>query len=547
MQFTPSALVTVLSIGAVMLMIAVTFIADWTRLPELSASTPYQMLSPNGDGSYDLLTVNYRLGDDAKVTALVYGGNSVIRALLREQSQAAGDHFLTWDGRTDAGSVAADGMYRIEITAAGAMRSVSQSVPAQVDTLPPVVQVANLPDGMQVNKANLTFEGITEPGAIIFVGGSSQPIRVDNSGRFSFSYKLNDGENAVELQAADAAGNITRVKRVVGLITEPPEIELNRPMDNEWTNNQMLTIEGRTRPGATLTVNGQAIRVNADGTFQHQLILEQGGNALHFIATDSVGNVATLDRVVHLKTGASPIQLNVEEGAIVADPSLQLVGKVDPGSQVTLNGQPLTVSPLGDFRVIAPLNAGENIINIEARDAAGNVTTLMRRVSYNPGGADGLSRLSRNLDQASVLILPSVLLTAGVLAFLYLKQNRVTLAMSVDQPVFTPGSFGDENLLGITLDLSKTARVSLEALDQQGNPCATILYNRRKMGRRHIFYWNGCDDRGRPLPPGDYVLQAEAGAPPLQVTSAVQIRIERQPLKQTQSPVYARGETTAQK
>ncbi len=545
--FTPNTLVTAVSVGVVVLIVAATFVADWVRLPELSASTPYQLLSPNGDGSYDLLTINYRLGNDAKVTAVVYSGASAIRALTREQPQTAGEHFLTWDGRADAGSVVPDGMYRVEITAAGVVRSVSQSVPAQVDTLPPVVQIANLPDGMQVNKASLTLEGITEPGAIIFVGGSSQPIRADNSGRFSFQYKLQDGENAVELQAADAAGNITRVKRTVGLITEPPDIELTRPMDNEWTNNQMLTIEGRTRPGATLIVNGQNVKVNADGSFQHQLILEQGDTTLRFIATDSVGNVATLERLVHLKMGASAIQLNVEEGATVADPNLQLVGKVDPGAQVTVNGQPVAVSPLGDFQVIAPLNAGENVINIQARDAAGNVTTLTRRVSYNPGGMDGLARLSRNLDQASSLILPSVLLTAGFLAFLYLKQNRVTLAMLVDQPVFTPGGFGDDNLLCITLDLSKTARVSLEALDQQGNPRATILYNRRKMGRRHLFYWNGCDDRGLPLPPGEYTLRAEAGAPPLQVTSAVQIRIERQPTTPLQSPVYARGGTTTNK
>ena len=80
-------------------------------------------------------------------------------------------------------------------------------------------------------------------------------------------------------------------------------------------------------------------------------------------------------------------------------------------------------------------------------------------------------------------------------------------------------------------------------MDKQGHPHATILYNRRKMGRRHIFYWNGYDDRGLPLPPGDYTLQAEAGAPPLQVTSAVQIRIERQSVVQVQSPAYVRGGT----
>jgi flagellar hook assembly protein FlgD len=143
-----------------------------------------------------------------------------------------------------------------------------------------------------------------------------------------------------------------------------------------------------------------------------------------------------------------------------------------------------------------------------------------------------------------MLIAPSVLLIAGILGFMYLRQNRVTLSLSIDQPIFAPGGFADENMLAISLDLSKTARVSLEIIDQQGQTRATILHNRRKMGRRHVFYWNGYDDRGQLLPPGDYTLQAEAGAPPLQVTSAVQIRLERQIGVQAQQvPVYVRTGT----
>ena len=542
-RFTPSVLVTALSIVAVVLILGTTFVADWMRVPELTASAPGQVISPNGDGSYDLFTVNYRLGDSANVTANVYSGSTIVRNLAQNQPEAGGDHFLTWDGRTDAGTVATDGAYRIEIVAAGAMRSTTQNVSTQVDTLPPVIQIANLPDGMQVNTQTLTLEGITEPGAIIFVGGASQPIRADNTGRFSFQYKLNDGDNALDVQATDAAGNTTRLRRTVGLITEPPDIELIRPLENEWTNQQLLTIEGRTRPGAILEINNQTVKINPDGSFQHQLILDQGDTTLHIVATDSVGNIATLDRVVHLKVGASPIQLNVADGAAVADPNLQLVGKVEPGTQVTVNGQAVAVSVLGDFQVITPLNSGDNFIQVEARDQAGNVTTLTRRVTYDSGGVSGLSRVSENFQQLPVLAIPSVIAIGGILAFIYLRQNRVTLAMSVDQPTFTPGGFGDDNMLAVTLDLSKTARVSLEVLDQQGIPRATILFNRRKMGRRHVFYWNGYDDRGLPLPPGDYELRAEAGAPPLQVTSAVQIHVERQSVLQTQPQTYVRGGT----
>ncbi|GAB4542498.1 MAG: hypothetical protein Fur002_12880 [Anaerolineales bacterium] len=546
-DFTPSAIVTAISIGAVVLIVAATFISDWMRTPDVSLFGTGQALSPNNDGAYDFFTVNYRLGDDARVSARVYSGsNNLVRVLAEDEQQTAGEHFLTWDGRTQQGSAAEDGIYRIEIEAGGAMRSAKKSVTAQVDTQPPVIQIANLPDGMQVNKENITLEGITEPGAIVTLVGVSQPQRVDNSGRFSFPYKLLDGDNLIEIQASDTAGNVARVQRSVGLVTEPPDIELARPANNEWTNQQMVTIEGRTRPGATLTINQQTVRVQPDGSFQHQMILDEGDTVLRMTATDSVGNIATLERVVHVKLGAANIQMNVEDGATVADSVLQLNGHVEPGSQLTINGQSVPVSALGDFQYALPLNQGENYLQIESMDQAGNVTRLTRRVIYDGAGADGFSRLNRNLGNLSPFILPSILVTAAILAFIYFQQNRVKLALAVDQPIFAPGGFLDERTLAISLDLSKTARVSLEVYDQQGNPRVTLLYNRRKRGRRHLFYWNGYDDRGQLLPPGDYTLQAEAGAPPLQVSSAVQVRIERYAAQPVQPAVYVRN-SAAQK
>lgn len=542
-DFAPGTLTTAISIGAVVLLVALTFVGDWLQVPELALSAPGQFISPNGDGSYDIFTINYRLGDDAKVTARVYSDQNLVRTLAEAQPQSRGDHFLTWDGRNDLGAAVADGTYRIEILASGALRSVSQSVTAQVDTLPPTVQLVNLPDAMRVNKPDLLIEGITEAGAVVWLSSTAQPLRVDNAGRFAFQAKLLDGDNRFQIQAIDPAGNTTLVQRNVSLVTQAPEIVITRPLDNEWTNQQLLTIEGRTLPNTVLTINQQQVKVGPDGFFQHQVLLNEGDNALRLVATDDVGNVTTLDRLVHLKTGAPPIQVNIQDGAQVADANLQLIGKVDPGSAVQINGREIPVSALGDFQVTIPLLNGDNTLDIQSTDQAGNITRLVRRVTYATGGADPLARVSENFNQFPLLVIPSALVLAIILAFIYLRQNRVSLALSVEQNTFVPGYPGDDKSLAILLDLSKNARVSLEVLDQQGYPRATILHNRRKVGRRHVFYWNGYDDRARPLPPGEYTIQAEAGAPPLQVTSAVQVRIERQAMPHVQTPAYVRGQS----
>ncbi len=257
---TPGVLTTAVSIGVVVLIVAITFVADWMQIPELSLSPQGQFLSPNGDGSYDIFTVSYRLADNARIIAQVYSNQNVVRTLANGQNESAGEHFLTWDGRNDIGSVVPDGFYRIEVIASGTMRSTSQSTQAQVDTQPPTVQLANIPEGMSVNTPALQIEGVTEPGAMISLNGTAQPQRVDNLGRFTFALKLLDGSNRIDLQAIDPAGNTTRVQRNILLVTEPPDITITRPLENEWTNQQIVTIEGSTRPGATLNINQQNVR-----------------------------------------------------------------------------------------------------------------------------------------------------------------------------------------------------------------------------------------------------------------------------------------------
>jgi len=56
---------------------------------------------------------------------------------------------------------------------------------------------------------------------------------------------------------------------------------------------------------------------------------------------------------------------------------------------------------------------------------------------------------------------------------------------------------------------------------------STLQHNRRRTARIHLFRWDGYDDYGRGLPPGDYTIQAVAGTPPVKVISAVQVHIRQ--------------------
>jgi flagellar hook assembly protein FlgD len=524
----PASAATAIGAGVALVLLAATFLADWLRVPQVSLLSSGGVLSPNGDGDLDSLAITYTLSDDADVTVQVFSTVGGLAATLLDAApQTAGQHSLSWAG-TVLGAPAADGQYRIEITAAGAARASSQSVLATVDTTPPALELVNLPNGLRVGENSLTISGITEPGASLLVTGSAAQVTVDGGGRFSFVHLLGEGVNRLEIRAADAAGNTAVAVREVELVTAPPEITIASPVNDGWSNQAVTTVSGIASPGSTVTVNGESVPVGLDGSFSHQLLVSEGDNLIQIRAVDDVGNVAEEQVLLHIKTTPPRLTLSVNEGQIVNDAILQLSGSAEAGATVTVNGQVVPVSQTGNFQMALQLFEGANVVAVEARDRAGNVTSLARQVRYEAGAAGGgsLAEIFDNLAFLPRLTVPVLVVGGGLLAFFILRQRGMSLALSVDQQVFRPGMPGEGQLLMLFLDLDQDARVNVEVLDQNGFPRATIVRDRRRTARRHTLAWDGYDDFGRPLPPGDYIIQAEAGMSPLKVSSSVQVRIE---------------------
>ncbi len=539
-QMASGVLVTSASVGLAILLLLVTFVGDWLRAPGLTAFSSRELFSPNNDGSLDIFDLTYNLENSAQVTVRVLENGNPVRVLIDQANQSPGKHFITWDGRDSNGILLPDGSYQIQLIAKSAFRSESRTLPAQIDRTPPTLNLLNTPDQIQVNTKELVLEGITEPGALVW-WNEGAPITVDSSGRFSLPLRLQEGVNTITLRASDAAGNVTELRRQIVLTTRGPEISLLRPGENEWTNQQVITIQGHITPSATLHINRQKVYVDSDGTFTYQLALNPGENLIHIEGTDTLGNVTSLYRTVYFKNSAPPVQINIEDGSIIPEATLQLIGKVEPGSHVTVNGQSVPVGVLGDFQVTLSLLKGENTIHIESIDKAGNIARVTKRVIHDPtyGTNNSLERIGKNFSQSPWLVVPALLLTFLVLGFIYWRQNHVELSLALSRDVYNPANPAEENL-EIYLTLSQTARVTVEVLDAQGHPRAVLLRNRRKLGRQHVLYWNGLDDRARLVPPGDYTIRAEAGSPPLRAVCSVPLRIGRAEIPATSRPSVVR-------
>jgi flagellar hook assembly protein FlgD len=528
---SPNLMWTALTIGAVILLLAVTFVADWLRTPDLTIQNPPQFISPNQDNTFDSVTIIYSLSESAEVNAnLLSEGGSIIRSLQEVQKQAAGQHFLVWNGMDSVGQPVIDGSYRIEISAHGSFRSRSASAVLLVDTQSPSLQLINLQDGIRVKDANLVVEGITDPNSTIWINGAFQPVQVDGSGRFRTQQKLNEGENTLTVKAVDVAGNSTELTRMVDLVTAAPQIVVANPAEGAWLNNALVTVEGEAPVEIVLKVNGQVVPVAPDGSFRYDLILDEGDQRILLTATDDVGNVTTLERYVRVKTRGPNLELNIADGSAVSDTLLQLAGTTSPGSIVTVNGKAVSVGALGDFQTTVQLYEGENAVQVDAVDQAGNSTTLVRRVRYEiPRELTGIEKLSSNLNELPVLTIPAILLLSILLGFFLYRQNQLSVQLVVDRQDFTPGLPQEGKNLTLWLDLNHPARVTLEVVDQAGLVQARLLDNRRRSARQHIFLWDGYDDFGRPVAPGAYTIRATAGAPPIKVTSAVQVQVEQDP------------------
>lgn len=102
-------------------------------------------VSPNGDGRKDRAALRFDLPEPREVTvAIVDSSNQEVRRLADERRLGRGRHFLSWDGRTDAGGVAAEGLYRARVALPSEARAVVSPGPVLLDRTRPTPRIVSV-------------------------------------------------------------------------------------------------------------------------------------------------------------------------------------------------------------------------------------------------------------------------------------------------------------------------------------------------------------------------------------------------------------------
>jgi len=528
-------LFALLTLGAIGAALVVLFPMDWVRTAGVTANVEYSVFSPNNDGQRDVAYLQYALTTDAVVTVRVLDEHKgLVRTLINEQAQVAGRHTVTWDGLDSLGQPVADGKYYFQIIARATARETVTSVPIYVDTKPPIIRLANLPEDMEVggNTRELIIEGVTDPDATVWLNDLYQPIPVDEDGSFRIRYRLQEGVNRIEIRAVDEAGNQSSVVREVTLITQPPELIVTNPPDELWINQAMLSVQGKVPPGVTVRVNGKEVQVDEDGAFNVDIVLDEGENVIRVEAIDPVGNVSVEERRVFLRTRPPQLALtNVQDGMTVREPSIIVIGRTEPGVSVWVNGRQVAVDAQGGFQAPVELIAGENVIRVEAIDKAGNSATLVRRIVYEPVTATQKAEVPAR-DWQPIFTWTAIGLAGLLLAWLAasLWQRPLTLVLRAERPVLYRDSTGLTAPAVIAFEISRPATVVAQVWDEQDNPVATLGRRQRRSRGEHLLVWNGKTDAGKPAPPGAYEIEVHASTLFNTVSSSVRVWIQEEGL-----------------
>jgi hypothetical protein len=148
-----------------------------------------------------------------------------------------------------------------------------------------------------------------------------------------------------------------------------------------------IRVQGKTRPDAVVEVNGAAVEVASDGSFQHDIVLENVETEIKVEAEGLSGEAELQPAVVLFEPPTAGLPFTVfypPDGLEVNQPNLAVIGGTRADAAVGVNGSPVDVNVLGLFSTIVSLDPGANLIEVVAADVQGDVRFEALAVFYLP-------------------------------------------------------------------------------------------------------------------------------------------------------------------
>jgi len=307
----PQILIVIVLLGATAAAFAVTERLKLEKSP-ITGTRVDKVFSPVCECARDVAVISFRLRKRATVTVdMLDSSGDPVRTLVRDRKEQRGRVSYTWDGRGDAGRIAAEGIYRPRVQLEEHGRTIVLPNPIRVDTTAPTVSLLRVfprvfsPDGDErADRVTAEYE-IDEPArAMMLVDGTRRVLSKFRAteGRLVW-FGLADGRPVrpgtyeIRLRAFDRAGNRSARTRAVPV----------RVRYIEFTRDEVEAVAGR-RFGIGVSTDAASYRWLFDGRrgkFRRRLLVLRAPDVPGtYVLYVSVGRFADRAEVVVMEPEA---------------------------------------------------------------------------------------------------------------------------------------------------------------------------------------------------------------------------------------------------
>ena len=284
-----------------------------------------------------------------------------------------------------------------------------------VDTTPPVIVISSPMEGQVFQTDDITVVGTAvDDNALdrIEVRLNDDPWQLaSGTESWNIDITLAEGNNSIHARAWDTSGNnVTRAVSVTFDSTEPvenipPTIIISYPSEGQELGSSTVTVQGNASDNAGLAKvevslnDGGWQLCEGLGSWNIDIILDEGSNEITARATDSSGNSATdsINITLTIPDMVSPVIsiISHQDNEVVNEGNITISGtaydrialkKVEVRSD---QGQWTIPSGLANWSIPLSLSEGTNVIQARVVDALGNNATVTISVIYEKDETPG--------------------------------------------------------------------------------------------------------------------------------------------------------------
>lgn len=186
---------------------------------------------------------------------------------------------------------------------------------------------------------------------------------------------------------------IDKDTQLVETDTVPPQVPVLASTPVEATFSATLNLTGFAEAESMVvfllnSVKSAEVKAAADGTFSHELVLEDGVNELAIFGIDAAGNESLKTRSYQIVQDSEAPTLEIEEpkdGSVIElskNRTTTIKGKTEPEARLLINDRLVLADKEGNFSTNYYLAEGKNELKFIVTDKATNQTERVIEVEF---------------------------------------------------------------------------------------------------------------------------------------------------------------------